>query len=93
MKTLKLMFLAAAVVLLPGYADALDLGSVRISFVAGDVQLRMTEAGGDWFPAAINTPLQEGDELWVPDGGRVEFQLSSGTAVRLNEAYPPLVFS
>jgi hypothetical protein len=85
MKTLKLMFLALAVVLLPGYADALDLGSVRISFVAGDVQLRMTEAGGDWFPAAINTPLQEGDELWVPDGGRVEFQLSSGTAVRLNE--------
>jgi len=85
MKTLKLIFLVLAVVLLPRYADALDLGSARISFLEGDVQLRTTEAGGDWFPAAINTPLDEGDELWVPDGGRIEFQLNSGTAVRLDQ--------
>jgi hypothetical protein len=84
MKTLKLIFLVLAVLLLPGYAHALDLGSVRISFLEGDVQMRTTEAG-DWFPAAINTPLDEGDELWVPEGGRIEFQLNSGTSVRLDQ--------
>ena len=26
---------------------------------------------GDWVPVAVNTPLLEGDEIWVPDGGRV----------------------
>jgi hypothetical protein len=84
MKTLKLIFLVLAVLLLPRCAHALDLGSVRISFLEGDVQVRTTEAG-DWFPAAINTPLDEGDELWVPEGGRIEFQLNSGTSVRLDQ--------
>ena len=84
MKTLKLIFLVLAVLLLPRYAHALDLGSARISFLEGDVQMRTTDAG-DWVPAAINTPLDEGDELWVPDGGRLEFQLNTGTAVRLDQ--------
>jgi len=74
-----------AVLLLPRYAHALDLGSVRISFLEGDVQIRTIEAGSDWFPAAINTPLDEGDELWVPEGGRIEFQLNSGISVRLDQ--------
>jgi hypothetical protein len=84
MKTVKVILLVLAVLLLPRYAHALDLGSVRISFLAGDVQMRTTEAG-DWFPAAINTPLDEGDELWVPEGGRMEFQLNTGTSVRLDQ--------
>jgi hypothetical protein len=46
--------------------------------------MRTTEAG-DWVPAAVNTPLDEGDELWVPEGGRMEFQLNTGTAVRLDQ--------
>ena len=71
------------VLLLPRYAHALDLGSVRISFLEGDVQMRTTETG-DWVPAAVNTPLDEGDELWVPEGGRMEFQLNTGTSVRLD---------
>ena len=66
------------------YAHALDLGSARISFLEGDVQMRTTETG-DWVPAAVNTPLDEGDELWVPEGGRMEFQLNTGTAVRLDQ--------
>jgi hypothetical protein len=84
MKTVKAILSVMAVLLLPRYADALDLGSVRISFLEGDVQMRTTEAD-DWVPAAINTPLDEGDELWVPEGGRMEFQLNTGTAVRLDQ--------
>ncbi len=84
MKALKFVLMVMAVLLLPAYAHALDLGSVRISFLEGDVQMRTTEAG-DWVAAAINTPLDEGDELWVPEGGRMEFQLNTGTAVRLDQ--------
>jgi hypothetical protein len=84
MKTAKIIFLVLAVLGLPLCAQALELGSARISFLDGDVQMRTTETG-DWVPAAINTPLDEGDELWVPEGGRIEFQLSSGTAVRLDQ--------
>ena len=49
MKTVKFILLVMAVLLLPRYAHALDLGSVRISFLEGDVQMRTTEAG-DWVP-------------------------------------------
>lgn len=81
---MKVILLVMAVLLLPVYAHSAPLGSVRISFLEGDVQMRTTEAG-DWVPAAVNTPLDEGDELWVPEGGRMEFQLNSGTAVRLDQ--------
>jgi ferric-dicitrate binding protein FerR (iron transport regulator) len=84
MKTVKFALMVMAVLLLPAYSHALDLGSVRISFLEGDVQMRTSEAG-EWVPAAVNTPLDEGDELWVPEGGRMEFQLNTGTAVRLDE--------
>src|ERR1700741_2742802 len=83
-KKMKVVLLAMAVLLLPVYAFAAPLGSVRISFLEGDVQMRTTEAG-DWFPAAVNTPMDEGDELWVPEGGRMEFQLNTGTSVRLDQ--------
>src|SRR4026208_115237 len=83
MKTVKIILSVLAVFLLPAYAGAAPLGSVRISFLEGDVQMRTTET--DWVPAAVNTPLDEGDELWVPDGGRMEFQLNTGTAVRLDQ--------
>jgi len=84
MKRMKVILLLMAVFLLPGYAQSAPLGSVRISLLEGDVQMRTAEAG-DWLPAAVNTPLDEGDELWVPDGGRMEFQLNTGTAVRLDQ--------
>jgi hypothetical protein len=73
MKTLKLILLVMAVLVMPTYAHASTLGSVRISFLAGDVQMRTTEAG-DWVPAAVNTPLkvEKGQERGAgrqsPDG-------------------------
>lgn len=80
---MKVILFVMAVLLLPAYAHTATLGNVRISFLEGDVQMRTTEAG-DWVPAAVNTPLDEGDELWVPEGGRMEFQLNTGTTVRLD---------
>ena len=84
MKTARFFFLVMAVFLLPVSAHAAPLGSARISYLDGDVQMRTTETG-DWVPAAVNTPLDEGDELWVPEGGRMEFQLNTGTSVRLDQ--------
>ena len=82
MKAAKIILLAMAVLLLPAYAHA-SLGIARIRFLEGDVQVRTPEAG-EWMPAAVNTPLDEGDELWVPEGARAELQLSSGTSIRLD---------
>jgi len=84
MKAVKVILFVMAVLLLPAYTHSAPLGSARISFLEGDVQIRTTDAG-DWVPAAVNTPLDEGDELWVPEGGRMEFQLNTGTAVRLDK--------
>ncbi len=84
MRTIKVFLFVLAVLLLPRSAQAIDIGSVRVSFLQGDVQMRTTEAG-EWVPAAVNTPLDEGDELWVPAGGRMEFQLNTGTSVRLDQ--------
>src|SRR5713226_2214976 len=82
MKTVKIILLALAVLLPPAYAHS-SLGNARISFLEGDVQVRTPEAG-EWMPAAANTPVDEGDELWVPDGARVELRLSGGTSIRLD---------
>ncbi len=84
MTTLKVILLVMTVLVLPTYAHASTLGSVRISFLEGDVQMRTAEAD-DWMPAAVNTPLDERDELWVPEGGRLEIQLNTGTSVRLDQ--------
>src|SRR4026208_1928776 len=84
MKTAKVFLLVMAVLLLPVYAYTAPLGSASISFLEGDVQMRTTDSG-DWVPAAVNTPLDEGDELWVPEGARMEFQLNTGTSVRLDQ--------
>src|SRR3990172_10267788 len=84
MKRMKVILWVLAVLLPPTFAHSETLGNVRISFLEGDVQMRTAEAG-DWVPAAVNTPLDEGDELWVGDGGRMEFELNAGTAVRLDQ--------
>ncbi|HWI40631.1 MAG TPA: DUF6600 domain-containing protein [Verrucomicrobiae bacterium] len=69
---------------LPALASADGLGFVRISLLEGDVQIR-TEETGEWAPAALNTPLREGDSIWTPDNARVEIQFRDGTVVRLDE--------
>ena len=84
MKIIKAVLVATVLLLVPGYALASNLGFMRISLIEGDVQVKTPEAG-DWGPASINGPLAEGDQTWVPEGGRVELQLNTGSFVRLDQ--------
>ena len=84
MQIIKTIMISIALLLAPGYALAADLDFMRISLIEGDVQIKTPEAG-DWGPASINGPVGEGDQLWIPGGGRVELQLDSGTYIRLDQ--------
>jgi hypothetical protein len=84
MKILKVMIIATLLLLAPAYAFSSNLGYTRISLMDGDVQIKTPEAG-DWGLASINAPLEEGDQVWVPQGGRAELQLNTGTYIRLDE--------
>jgi hypothetical protein len=83
MKLLKAVMLAVVLILVPAYAFSSNYGYMRISLVEGDVQIKTPDAD-DWGYASINTPLAEGDQVWVPQGGRAELQLNTGTYVRLD---------
>jgi hypothetical protein len=84
MKILKYLILAFMLLSFPAYSQGSTLGSLRISLIEGDVQVK-TEDTGEWVPASINMPLMDGDRLWVPEGGRTELQLRDGTFLRLDE--------
>jgi len=84
MKNFKLFLFLLILLIFPGYSYSASLGFLRISYVEGDVQIQ-TEDTGDWVLASINTPLREGDRVWVPEGSRAELQLRDGTALRLDQ--------
>src|SRR4030043_972364 len=84
MKILKTVMLVVFLLLVPAYALSANLGYMRISLIAAVLQIKTPDAG-DWGYASINTPLAEGDQVWAPQGGRVELQLNSGTYIRLSE--------
>jgi hypothetical protein len=84
MKTLRAAIIAVLLFMVPAYAFSYELGHMRISLIEGDVQMKTPEAD-DWGYASVNTPLAEGDEVWVPLGSRAELQLNSGTYIRLDE--------
>ncbi len=84
MKIFKAVMIAILLLLVPAYAFSSNLGWMRISLIEGDVQMKTPEAG-DWGLASINGPLEEGDQVWVPEGGRVELQLNTGTYIRLDQ--------
>jgi hypothetical protein len=86
MKILKWVIIIS-LFLLPTIAYPSTLGSLRISLIQGDVQVR-TEDTKEWVPASINMPLVEGDRIWVPERGRTEVQLRDGTFLRLDENSP-----
>lgn len=65
-------------------AAASSPGTMRVGLVEGDVQVRIAETG-EWAPVAVNTPILEGDAIWVPDGSRVELQTGDGSYIRLRE--------
>ena len=85
MKILKAVMLVVVLLLVPVYALSANLGYMRISLIEGDVQIKTPDAE-DWGLASVNTPLAEGDQVWVPQDGRVELQLNSGTYIRLDQS-------
>src|SRR4030042_6904588 len=86
MKVCKFILVLLILSLLRAYAYSATppLGLLRLSLTEGDIQVK-TEDTSDWVPAAINTPLKEGDQIWVPAGGRAEIQSTAGSCVRLGE--------
>jgi hypothetical protein len=75
------MLLVLFILPLPVYAD--QQGFARLSLTEGDVQIRVADTD-DWLPAAVNTPLYEGDSVWTPAGSRTELQLQDGSVIRLD---------
>ena len=69
--------------ILPAAAHAEAITPAAIRYLEGDVVFR-TPDGDDWLPAAVNTPLDEGDEIWCPENGRIEVRLADGSLVRLD---------
>ena len=59
-------------------------GPARVRLVDGDVLFR-TPDSGEWLPAAVNTPLDEGDAIWCPDDARAEIQLADGSLIRIDQ--------
>jgi len=84
MKTAKYLLVVLIVLLCAPAAFAAGLGHLRVSYLKGDVQVKTPETG-EWGLAAVNAPLAEGDQVWVPDGGRVELQLNGGSFLRLDQ--------
>jgi hypothetical protein len=82
MKTPISLVMVMAVLIMPSFVGAADLGSIHLRFLEGDVMVK-TEDTADWVPASINMPFYESDRLWVSEGGRAELQLQGGSVVRL----------
>ncbi|MFA5353448.1 MAG: FecR family protein [Thermodesulfovibrionales bacterium] len=83
MKIVRVLMIWVALLLVPAYAFSAAPGTMRISLIEGDVQIKTSESE-DWGLASINGPVEEGDEIWVPDDGRIELQMSTGTYIRLD---------
>jgi hypothetical protein len=78
-----IMLLLAAVLAYPSLALSGVVGPARVLLVDGDIMFRTPDAE-EWLPTSVNTPLDEGDAIWAPDGSRTEIQLADGTVVRLD---------
>lgn len=57
---------------------------VRLSYVAGDVQIVRTDKSNKWEPAVMNMPIQQGFALGT-NNGRAEVELESGSTIWMAE--------
>ncbi|HTO52988.1 MAG TPA: DUF6600 domain-containing protein [Myxococcota bacterium] len=62
----------------------LDRTPPRLSFTDGEVSFWRNGAE-DWSPAQVNTPLGEGDQLYVGDNANLEVQVGAHAFVRAGE--------
>lgn len=82
---MKIFILIMAVVFtVPGFSTAAVISPARINLIDGDVMFRTPDAD-EWLHASVNTPLDEGDALWAPEGSKTEIQLGDGSIIRLDE--------
>lgn len=84
MKIVRAFVILSVLLLMPAYGLCQNLGHMHISLMEGDVQTKTPEAE-DWGSAAMNDPLSEGDQIWVPEGGRAELQLNAWSYIRLDQ--------
>ncbi len=83
MKLLTSIVFSIVLLALPVFAQAADPeGTIFLRLIEGDVQMKMADST-EWVPAAANTPLYQGDRIWVPDDGRAEVRFQNGSTVRL----------
>jgi hypothetical protein len=54
----------------------------RVSYVNGSVTWR-PDGDTDWTSATVNTPMRQGAQVWVSDGGRAEIQFDDGSVLRI----------
>ena len=83
MKLLKSAVFAVVLLMFPAFSSAFEAGFARISMIEGEVLVK-TEESSEWLPAAVNTPLYEGDSIWSSEGSRAEIQLQNNSYVRLD---------
>jgi hypothetical protein len=83
MKIAKIIPLLLTLALIPATAFSGEYGRARIGYLTGDVQIQTADTP-EWLPASTNTPIGEGDRIWVPEGGRTEVQVLGGALIRLN---------
>ena len=57
---------------------------LRVSLLEGDVTYQRTDLDR-WVDLSINTPIVEGDKVWVGRGGRAEVEFENGGFARLSE--------
>ncbi len=83
MRLMILMFILVSILVSAETAQAGAIGPARIRLIEGDISFQTPDVA-DWLPASVNTPLDEGDAVWCPEGSRVEIQLPDGSLVRLD---------
>ena len=65
-------------------ADTSQPRMLRVSLVQGDVTYQRTDLD-KWVDLSINTPILEGDRIWVGRDGRIELEFEDGSTIRLAE--------
>ncbi len=64
-------------------ADLSSARVLRVSLLEGDVTYQRTDLDR-WVELSINTPILEGDKVWVGREGRAEIEFEDGTFARLS---------
>jgi len=80
MRTLRSLLVLGSL-LVPTAVFAGDPGLMRLGLSEGGVQVQIQDTT-DWTDAPVNVPLDEGDRLWVPEGGKAEVHIRGGVFAR-----------